>query len=131
MATTTTSATAREKIEAGNARFMEAFGRRDAAAVAECYSRDAMLLPPQSEPVAGRDAIAAFWRGAMELGIAGVRLETREVTETGGDAYEVGRYVLHAADGGELDHGKYLVVWRREDDAWKLHRDIWNTSRPA
>jgi ketosteroid isomerase-like protein len=27
-----------------------------------------------------------------------------------------------------MDSGKYVVIWKREDGAWKLHRDIWTTS---
>jgi ketosteroid isomerase-like protein len=23
--------------------------------------------------------------------------------------------------------GKYIVVWKKDGDAWRLHRDIWNT----
>ena len=30
-----------------------------------------------------------------------------------------------------LDSGKYIVVWKREGDAWRWHRDIWNSSRPV
>ena len=29
------------------------------------------------------------------------------------------------------DIGKYLVVWKREGGAWRLHIDIWNTNAPA
>nr|NIO33253.1 DUF4440 domain-containing protein [Gemmatimonadota bacterium] len=35
-------------------------------------------------------------------------------------------------EGGAVEQGKYLVVWKRgEDGNWKLHADIWNTSMPA
>jgi uncharacterized protein (TIGR02246 family) len=130
MTTTTTPATAREGIAAANARFMEAFGRGDAAAVAACYTPGALLLPPQSEQLSGAGPIEAFWRGAMGMGIAAVRLESLEISEAGADgAIEVGRYVLQTRDGQEADRGKYMVAWRREADGWRLHRDIWNTSR--
>jgi hypothetical protein len=36
-----------------------------------------------------------------------------------------------AQDGSILDTGKYIVIWKRENGAWKWHRDIWNSSRPA
>ncbi len=43
---------------------------------------------------------------------------------------EQGRYELADADGNVADHGKYIVIWKRDGDDWKLHRDIWNTSTP-
>jgi uncharacterized protein (TIGR02246 family) len=125
------AASPREAISAANARFMEAFRAGDAAGVAACYTADAQIMPPNSDVITGTDAIAGFWGTVMAAGIAGARLETMEVEAQGDVATEVGRYALSGADGGSIDAGKYLVVWHRDGGAWKLHRDIWNTSRPA
>jgi uncharacterized protein (TIGR02246 family) len=110
---------------------VSAFRAADANGVASCYTSDAQLLPANSEPVSGTSAIASFWRGVMGMGIAQVKLDTVEVESQGDLAVEVGRYTLAGADGGALDNGKYVVVWHRERGAWKLHRDIWTTNRPA
>ena len=32
--------------------------------------------------------------------------------------------------GKEIDHGKYMELWRLEKGEWKLHRDIFNSSVP-
>jgi uncharacterized protein (TIGR02246 family) len=121
----------REAIEAANANFMAAFRAADAGAVADCYTSDAQLLPAHSEPVVGKAAIEGFWRSVMGMGIASAKLETQELEAQGDLAVEVGRYTLGGADGGALDAGKYVVVWHRDAGTWKLHRDIWTTSRPA
>jgi uncharacterized protein (TIGR02246 family) len=121
----------REAIDVANAQFMSAFRAADAGACADCYTRDAQLLPANSEPVSGTDAIASFWGGAMRMGIADVKLETVELESQGDLAVEVGRYILAGADGGAIDNGKYVVVWHRDGGTWKLHRDIWTTNRPA
>lgn len=131
VSTTGSATSTREQIVAANARFIAAFRAGDAAGVAACYTTDAQLLPANSDVVAGTDAIAGFWNGAMSMGIADVRLETIEVEAQGDLAVEQGRYTLSGADGGTLDEGKYLVVWHRDGRGWKLHRDIWTTSRPA
>lgn len=117
-----------QDIAAANLRFIAAFRAGDAAGMASCYTRDAQLLPAQSDVVSGTAAIAAFWKAAMGLGIADARLETAEVEAHGDTAIEVGRYALSGADGGQVDRGKYVVVWHREDGAWRIHRDIWTTS---
>jgi ketosteroid isomerase-like protein len=64
------------------------------------------------------------------MGITRVTLETMEVEAAGETAYEVGKFPLEAS-GSVADQGKYLVVWKRDGGDWRLHRDIWCTSRPA
>ena len=121
----------RAAIDAGNRRFVEAFTRGDAAGVAALYSSDAQLLPPNSDFVTGGEGIRKFWQGAMQMGIRQVQLQTVGLETQGGMATELGRYTL-LLDGGQVaDSGKYLVVWKAEGGNWKLHRDVWNTSRPA
>jgi ketosteroid isomerase-like protein len=65
------------------------------------------------------------------MGVAAADLETVEFEEMGDTAWEVGKFSLKAKDGRLLDHGQYIVIWKREHGAWKWHRDIWNSSRPA
>ena len=126
-----TSTDIRSDILACNKHFMDAFGRGDAASLANLYTVGGQLLPPNSEVVAGRDAIRTFWQGALDAGLTEARLDTVEVDGTGETAVEVGRYTLRGKGGQVADTGKYVVVWKREGDGWKLHRDIWNTNRPA
>jgi len=121
----------RAEIITANKQFMEAFGRRDAATLANLYTVAGHLLPPHSEVVAGRDAIRTFWQGAMDVGITQAQLETVEVEGHGETAVEVGKYTLRAGGGQVADTGKYVVIWKAEGGTWKLHRDMWNTSQPA
>jgi uncharacterized protein (TIGR02246 family) len=121
----------RSAIEAANGRFVELFGKGDAAGVAALYTEDAQVLPPNGDVVRGRAAVQTFWKGVMDAGVKGAKLTAVEVTPSGNMAYEVGRYELSGADGKTLDSGKYIVIWKREGSRWKLHRDIWNTSAPA
>ncbi|MGH9895019.1 MAG: DUF4440 domain-containing protein [bacterium] len=79
----------------------------------------------------GTTAIQRFWQGAVDMGLKEAVLETLEVEAHGDTAHEVGCYTLKTGGGQVADAGKYLVVWKKEGGAWKLHRDIWTTSRPA
>lgn len=121
----------RGAIEAANRQFEAAFGRGDAAGVANAYTADAEAFPPQRDVISGRQAIQGFWQAVMNMGVKAATLETVEVAHLGDAAYEVGRYTLQGAQGQILDRGKYMVVWQREGNQWKLHRDIWNTSIAA
>jgi uncharacterized protein (TIGR02246 family) len=111
--------------------FMAAFSRGDAAGAAAVYTADAQVLPPNSDVITGQQAIQTFWQRAMDMGVKAVKLATVEVTGEGNTAYEVGQFTLQGAEGQVLDAGKYVVIWRQEAGQWKLHRDIWNSSRPA
>ncbi len=119
---------ARKAIEQKIHGFMDACREGDAESLAALYSRDAVLLPPGSAETSGSDDIRTFWQGVFDLGVKEVDLEVRELEIFGERACEVGRFTLKGADGQPLDSGKYLVLWKREDGAWRLHRDIWNSS---
>ena len=119
------------EIQKANTKFGEAFRKGSAADVAAGYTKGAMLLPPNSGMVEGAGAVQGFWQAVITMGIQDVKLESQEVEAHGETAFEVGKYTLYVAGGVEADQGKYVVVWKKEDGAWKLHRDIWNTSRPA
>jgi ketosteroid isomerase-like protein len=118
------------EIDKANEAFAAAFAKGDAAAIAKMYSTDARVFPPNSDAIQGADAIEKLWKGAMDMGVKSVKLQATEVEAHGAVVNEVGSYSMLAADGKQLDRGKYLVIWKREGNAWKLHRDIWNTSIP-
>ena len=122
--------TVRRAIEDADRAFETNFGNGDADGMAALYTEDGQLLPTGSEVVSGHEDIAAFWQSVFDMGIETAELGPVEVEDHGDTAIEVGRYTLGGGDGETMDRGKYVVVWKREDGAWKLHRDIWNTSLP-
>lgn len=122
---------ARAEIERANAAFADAYARGDAAAIAGMYTDEARLLPPHGEAVGGRGAIERFWKGAMGSGIEGLDLRTAEVESFGDTVVELGAVSLFGANRQPVDEGKYVVVWKRIGGAWRLHRDCWNSNRPA
>ena len=124
----------KEKIEAANKGFLNAFKDGDLEKAMMVYSDDATILPPNAEMMNGREAITAFWKAGLDMGIKEAKLETVEVTPIGENyAYELGKYELKIEPGGGqtiMDHGKYMMIWKLVDDEWKWHSDAWNTSLP-
>lgn len=118
----------RPAIEAANKKFEAAVARGDGPGTAALYTATGQLLPAQSDFVSGTPAIGQFWQTVFNSGIKGASLTTVEVEGHGNTAHEVGKYELRGADGKVLDHGKYVVIWKKEGPFWKLHRDIWTTS---
>ena len=73
----------------------------------------------------------ALFQALIDTGIKAIKLETIETERYGDTASEIGRYILEGEGNQVLDRGKYIVIWKREADQWKIHRDIFNTSMPA
>ncbi|HYL36213.1 MAG TPA: nuclear transport factor 2 family protein [Bryobacteraceae bacterium] len=106
----------------------EVAAKRNIDALDRVYTVNARILPPGAEMVLGRENIKSFWRGAIEaLSVAAVKLETVDFQPLGDTGIEVGRATLiFKASGSQPAVMKYVVVWKREDGAWKWHIDIWN-----
>ena len=125
----------RETIEAANLKFGEAVRQGDAAALAAWYTDDAVILPPNSDMIQGRQGIEEFWGMVIQMGVTDGILTTMDVMGSGDLVYEIGKYTLTIQPEGQEpveDMGKYVVVWKLQaDGSWKLHVDIWNTSIPA
>ena len=119
------------EISAANAEWVKAYNAGNAAGVAACYADDAKLLPPNSDFVSGKQGITAVWQGLMDMGGKSATLNAMEVMGSGDTATEVGTYEVMDKDGKTMDKGKYMVHWKKVGSAWKLHRDIWNSSMPA
>jgi uncharacterized protein (TIGR02246 family) len=124
------SAKVRAAIEARNKDMSAAFAKGDAAAVAGFYTSNGQLLPPNAAIVSGRDSIQKAWQGFVEAGFSGLDLTTSEVEACGDHADEAGTYRLLGKDGLVADTGKYIVIWKKENGQWLLHRDIWNSNNP-
>lgn len=118
-----------EFIKSEGSKFSEEMKRGDSNALAAHYSSDAIVMPPNSESVTGKD-IAGAWGGAMRMGIKDIKLNMADISG-GGDIYaETGTYEMIGAENKTVDKGKYITVWKKDNDSWKIYRDIWNTSMP-
>ena len=122
---------ATDEISEANKSFMESFNNGDMKAVAQHYTEDAKLFPSNSEIVKGKEAIEAFWSGAITMGVKKVLLETASAESFGNTAIEEGKYTLYAENEMVIDKGKYIVIWEQVEGKWLLDRDIWNTSNPV
>ena len=117
----------RGEIEARQVEFVAILNGDDPAAITRFYTADAVLMPPGVAVMEGREAIGEFFGPGM--GGATLDVETWDVIPQGSDvALETGGYEINASDGSHLDHGKYMVVWVRTDDGWKMKYDMWNSS---
>ena len=107
----------------------------DAKAWVAQFTDDGVQMPPNAPANVGR-AMIGSWSQAL-LGHFHVQfaLAVDEVRVLGEWALERGGYTisLNPKAGGPpmQDIGKYITVYQRKPgDAWRMARDIWNSSNP-
>lgn len=137
-AATTAAATssADREIRAVIPAWLDAVRRKDTAAIAGFYAPDGRFMVPNAPIAEGRTAVAAMWGHLLSLpGVALTFGPTHiEAAASGDMALEIGTYALGFDRAGAArveDRGKYVVVWKRLDGAWKAAADILNSDLPA
>jgi uncharacterized protein (TIGR02246 family) len=126
---------ARQAIEVGNTKFVDAVKKSDSTTIAANYADDAIVMAPGAEAWRGRDAIRKGFTGMMTaMPAKEFSLKTDDITVGGELAVETGSYemTVQPKGGKEMkDKGKYVVVWKRQaDGSWKIIRDIFNSDAP-
>ena len=122
-------ANAKMEIEAANKNIIKDVTSGDSVSAANDYSQDGKLMVNNAPAITGKDKIAAFWGGFSKLG-GDITLTTIEVWGDENYITEEGVFEIKAKDGKQLDKGKYIVIWKKEDGKWKIHRDLSNTDLP-
>jgi uncharacterized protein (TIGR02246 family) len=118
------------EIERANAKWIELFNKGDFAGVGSLYTTDATAFPPDSPMVHGEAAIAAMWKGMAEK-VGDPKLTTLDVKSLGPSAArEIGTFALTTKGPNPQEvTGKYVVVWEKVGNDWKLAADIWNDGK--
>ena len=118
------------EIQAVNAKWTEFFNKGDFAGVASLYTADATAFPPGSAMVHGDTAIGAMWKSMAEK-VSDPKLLTLDVKPLGpAAAREIGTFSLKTKGPTPQEvTGKYVVVWEKVGNDWKLAADIWNDGR--
>lgn len=118
-------ATDRAALEAMTAAYQTAIRAGDHATIAALYADDAVVHPANRPAERGRGALDAFFEATdsepQELSFTTTDLV---VAESGDMAYEVG--TVAGPDGA----GKYLTVYRRTPDGWRIAADAWSGDAP-
>jgi uncharacterized protein (TIGR02246 family) len=125
-----TSRSDTEAIKEAARQFSAAYMRGDAAAMVALYTPDAVIFPEQSHAISGHDAIKHYWTMRPGRKVTRHVLMPTRVEVDGQHAYDHGTYEIAGERDGKTwgpFRGKYLVVWRRESDGWKMQLDMWNS----
>lgn len=121
----------RAAMEGFNARWLQAYNTNTPQAFLDMYTIDAVLMPPSSPPINGREAITKFWEDRLKPGTRkNHTFEILSAEQDGKTAYQVNRWTLDVIkDTGETTKmsGNSARVFERQDDGrWLIKVHIFN-----
>lgn len=116
----------RAALELQRKQFEAAVSRNDAASVAGLFTADAKLMVSDFDAIVGHDAIQKAWQFALGSGaVARLVFTPGELDGLDGELpVETGTLVTFGKEGKDRAQSNYVLVWKREDGAWKIYRDI-------
>ena len=120
----------RKAIDAGNAKYIDAFAKSDAGALAGLYDESGSRFNPKGVVVRGRPAIAESVAGFMKsvTGPIKVSIETQDLWVVDDVAYETGKYTYTFTPPRKSETqtgGHYVTIWKRQaDGTWKIVADM-------
>lgn len=122
---------ARKAIDEMNLTYGDGFAKKDSSLFLSHYTSDGCIMPPNGPKLCGKEGLMGFFNaGIHQMGVGNITVKSDEVFGSEDAMVEIGQYQLFAdsAKTKSVDKGKYIVVWRKEDGKWKMHRDIFNSS---
>ncbi len=120
---------AKTEIQDANKEFMALYATNDSIGLSNLYTQDAKFMMNGAPATIGRKNIQSTIAAIMKSGVSSVNLSTTDVWGTENIVTEEGELSLFVGD-DKVDQGKYMVLWKKEEGKWKLHRDIFNSNLP-
>jgi uncharacterized protein (TIGR02246 family) len=121
------------RIEELSRRFSAAYVAGDVETMVSLYTPDGVIFPNDSEAIRGHEAIRRYWALPPGQRVTLHRATPAEIRIDGSHAYDHGVYEIAGERDGTAwgpSHGKYVIVWRRTPQGWRMHLDMWNSRPP-
>jgi ketosteroid isomerase-like protein len=114
--------------------FAKAFNAGNAAQVAALYSKDAILMMPETPTYKGTKGVRTCAQATIDAGWRNMKFKRIKSGSDGDFAFNIGSTSIDQPSGGGTAKvkGKYLDVYRRQKDgSWKIFATMYNTDKPA
>lgn len=124
---------ASDEIRAADQSWLEAFAAGDLESSLKFCADDCVVMAPNAPAAIGGEAIRELLRGWFKPGLK-ISWTPDRVDVSDDLGFSSGAYEMSFKDpaGNTIsDHGKYVIVWKRQaDGSWKVVRDISNSDLP-
>jgi len=97
--------------------------------IGNSYTDDAKIMVTNRDIIEGREKIQTYWTPTGPSRTIYHKIFPQEISVQGDTAYDFGRYegTTKNQDGGEENwKGKYVIIWKKIGEDWKIYVDIWN-----
>lgn len=121
----------KKAIAVSNAVYFESFVKNDSSIFTDRYAEDACIMAPNTPQLCGRNEAVKFFRAAYDVyGMRNGKFITTAVYGDGVEfATEEGLWQSFDANGKLFDDGKFLVLWKKTKNGWKMYRDSFSSNR--
>ncbi len=119
-----------EAIKRQSALFSKAYVDNDLDALMSIYAADAVIAPPRRSFLSTPDDLRAYWKRGNGVVVTQHKTIPEDIVVHNNIAYDWGRYEGASGPVGAPSSfaGKYLLVWRKDEDgAWRIVQDMWNS----
>ncbi len=108
--------------------FSQAVMEANYEGIGAAYTEDAKIFPNNRDIIHGRESITAYWKLPEGTRISYHKITPEEIKIIGDEAYDYGYYEGATLKDGKESRwkGKYVIVWKKVGDDWKIYLDIWN-----
>jgi ketosteroid isomerase-like protein len=122
---------AKKAIAESNDIYFQAFVKGDSSIFVNRYAKDACIMPPNAPAMCGSAAALEFFRLAYhQFGLRNGKFITTAVYGEGAEfVTEEGLWQSFDSNNKMFDDGKFLVLWKKTPEGWKMFRDSFSSNR--
>ncbi len=123
--------TIKNNISEVNKRYGEAFSKGDSSLFINCYTPDACVMAANIPALCEKGGLLRFFKFAYKSGIRNIVFTTAGLYgQTADYVTEQGNYEMFNSENQSLGKGKYLVLWKKTAEGWRMYRDMFNSDAP-
>jgi ketosteroid isomerase-like protein len=122
---------AKKAIAASNEIYFQAFVKGDSSLFIDRYAKDCWIMQPNAPALCGVDApLEVFKTAYHKVGLRDGKFITIDVFGDGREfVTEVGFWQVFDVNHKLFDNGKFLVLWKKTPDGWKMFKDSFSSDR--
>jgi ketosteroid isomerase-like protein len=120
---------AKKSIAKINLIYFDLYAKNDGS-ILKLYTQDACLMPPNAPALCGIEALAKDFKDTFAAGtVKGGKFTTTQIYGDGLEyVTEEGSFQIFSTNGKQIDNGKYLKLWKKTKEGWKMFRDSFNSN---
>ena len=120
---------AKKAIAESNAIYFQAFEKGDSSIFINRYAKECCIMLPNAPAMCGESGALEFFRMAYyKIGLRNGKFITTNVYGDGNEfVTEEGTWQSFDANNNMFDNGKFLVLWKKTANGWKMFRDSFSS----